>query len=367
MVTIVGGGFAGRIAAVRLRRRGLDVTLVDARAASVERTRLHEAAARGRDVEAPLDVFADGIGARFVQGRAARVDDGALHLADGRAVPFDQLIVATGSVPDDGRGVPGAREHAVALGGPEDAARIRDRVAAGEDAIVVGAGLTGLELATELAEAWPDRRVTLVGRLEAWSPRAEQIVRQSLADLGVVHVEAEVTAVDAAGAQTAQGRLDGPLVAWTAGMRPSPWLADSGLPLDDRGRVRVTPTLQVEGHPTVLAAGDCAGTALRMACATAMPMGCHAAAGAVALAGGREPEPLHFGYAARCVSLGRRHAVMQGTDRADAPTWAVGGWAAVQLKEGILWSVTRVLGWEASGLPLYAWVGGPLAVPPGVA
>jgi NADH dehydrogenase len=47
-------------------------------------------------------------------------------------------------------------------------------------------------------------------------------------------------------------------VVWTAGVRPSPLASASGLPVDDRGRIRVDPTLRVEGIDGLWAAGDVA-------------------------------------------------------------------------------------------------------------
>jgi NADH dehydrogenase len=45
---------------------------------------------------------------------------------------------------------------------------------------------------------------------------------------------------------------------WTAGVRAHPLLGELGLPLDERGRVRVDPLLRVEGRERVWALGDCA-------------------------------------------------------------------------------------------------------------
>jgi NADH dehydrogenase len=53
-------------------------------------------------------------------------------------------------------------------------------------------------------------------------------------------------------------RIDTKTLVWTAGVRASPWVATLGLPLDDRGRVLVDPTLRVEGRENVWSLGDCA-------------------------------------------------------------------------------------------------------------
>jgi NADH:ubiquinone reductase (H+-translocating) len=52
--------------------------------------------------------------------------------------------------------------------------------------------------------------------------------------------------------------FDADTLVWTAGVKPSPMLADTDLPLDDRGRVRCATTLEVEDSPGVFAAGDSA-------------------------------------------------------------------------------------------------------------
>lgn len=365
MVVVVGGGFAGRIAAGRIRRAGLPVTLVDPRPATIERTRLHQAAARETDVARPLDAYTRRIGADLVQARAAQVRGDHLVLDDGGALPFEQLVVATGSVVD--RSLPGL-EHALTLDDLEAAVRLRARAAElpdGAKLVVVGAGLTGIELATELAEAHPRLRVTLIGRLVDWSPRGERILREALDALGVEHLDVRATAVHARGLETDAGRLDADLIAWCGGMTASPWLRSSGLPVDRRGRLSVDAHLRVVGHERVVAAGDCAGTALPMACATAMPMGCHAAEVVARAARGEDPRPFRFAFAGRCVSLGRRRAVLQGVDgTVDRPTWAVGGRSVAVFKETVLWAVARAADWEAgSGVPLLGWPKGALPSP----
>jgi NADH dehydrogenase len=276
---------------------------------------------------------------------------------DGRSLSFDHLIVATGSVVASG--VAGVREHAIALNTPDDADRLRLRVAAlpdGARVVVVGAGLTGIELATELAEAHPRLRIGLLGRPGGLSERGQQLVANALDALRIERPAGRVRAVHAEGLDTDQGPVRADVVAWVAGMEPSPWLAGSGLPLDDFGRLRVDGSLRVVGRPRILAAGDCAGTLLRMACATAIPMGCHAAAEVIRAHQGREPRRFAFAYVLRCVSLGRERALVQGVDAVDRPTWALGGRVATTVKETICWTVPRLPEWEAGArLPLYGW------------
>lgn len=52
--------------------------------------------------------------------------------------------------------------------------------------------------------------------------------------------------------------FDSDTIVWNAGVKANPVLGTSDLPLDARGRVVCTPTMQVQGLPGVWAAGDCA-------------------------------------------------------------------------------------------------------------
>lgn len=333
MVIVIGGGYAGRMALARVRAAGLPATLVDGREAWVERTRLHQAAARGLAVERPLAPFAERLGANFVRGRVARIEAGAAVLEDGRTLAFDAAIVASGST-----------AHEL-----DDAAALHAKVCAlpdGAEIAVIGAGLTGIELATELAEAHPRLRVSLHGPLRNFSPAGIRVLEAAFARLGVRYDDARV-----------ESPLDVALAVSATGFRAPGWLAASGLPVDDRGRIVVRATLQVEGRPEVVAAGDNAATPYRSSCAVAMPMGCHAADTVVRHLRGGEPRPFQFGFFARCLSLGRGSGLFQLTHPDDAPrSTVIGGRAAAWIKEAILRSTVAMPEWEASaGVPLYAW------------
>lgn len=365
-VGIVGGGYAGRMAAVGLRRRGHDVVLVDAQPGWVERTRLHEAAAYGRSVVHDHRRLTDAIGARFREGRVVGVEPGRLVLAAGGPESVDAVVVTAGSVVD--RRVPGVADHALALGSPDEARRVHARLGGlpeGAEVVVVGAGLTGIELATEVAEHWPHLRVSVLGDpLQALSPSGVRAMTAAFDGLGIRRGAGRVREVVADGLETDRGFLRADLVLWGAGMQAPTWLCDAGLPLDGSGRVAVDASLMVRGLPMVAAAGDCAGTRLRMGCATAMPMGSHVADSLHRVSRGQEPVPMRFGYAMRCISLGRRGALIQRTRADDAPAaQTLRGRTGMWVKEAILHMAVGIPQWEArAGLGLYAWPGGPRVV-----
>jgi NADH dehydrogenase FAD-containing subunit len=378
-VLVLGGGYAGMLAAARASRGGrAEVTLLDARDRFTQRIRLHEMLA-GSEPDAPR--YAPLLarrGIRFVQGRAERLDPGRASVtgrtADGARLElgYDWLVLALGSRTADG--VPGAAEHAVRLDDPAEVraagVRVGELAASGGRVLVVGGGLTGVESAAELAERFPGLRVALAtaGSLdEGYAPAAAAHLRGRLAALGVeVREHAAVREVEAGRAWLDDGTAeDFALCLWCGGLQAPALAWDAGFATDACGRVRTDAALRVPGHPRVLAAGDAAavagadGRALRMACASALPTGAHAGANVARLLRGAEAEPFRFGFVARCVSLGRRGAVVQWVAPDDAPRGRVWtGRSAVLTKEAICRATLFVVRSEVgAGLPLYRWPG----------
>jgi len=163
-IVVVGGGYAGVTAANRLMKRDdVTVTLVNDRRQFVERIRLHQRAAgtHGAVVDY-ADVLADEV--RLEVATVDRIDAPArrLVLADGSTLAYDYLVYAAGSTGATPT-VPGAAEHAYPLTSLEEADRLVPALAAAGPAArvtVVGAGPSGIETASELAEQ--GRTVTLV-------------------------------------------------------------------------------------------------------------------------------------------------------------------------------------------------------------
>jgi len=199
-VVVIGGGYAGTMAANHLRvRSDIDITLVNPRPVFVERIRLHQMVAGSgtATVDYPT-LLGDGI--RLVVDNADRIDTGdrRVLLASGAVLDYDYLIYAvgsTGAMPT----VPGAAEFAYSIADLESAKRLRYALAdLHRDATiaVVGAGLTGIETATELAEQ--GRRVALVcgGILGlSLSNRGRRSVAKQLRKLDVAVLESAYAAL----------------------------------------------------------------------------------------------------------------------------------------------------------------------------
>lgn len=224
--------------------------------------------------------------------RATGVDLAArtVATADGAAVPFDQLVVATGApavVPDwalDERGRLHDRVGTVKTL-DDGAAWLDDFAEVGDGAhvVVVGAGYVGVEV----AEAALDRGfgVTVVTRgrgLATLEPEMSEKVAVAMCDAGaevVLGVEVNglvLTEGVVSGVRWEGDSRDADLVVLAIGVRPgTDFLAGSGVPLTDRGFLRPDPHGRVADR--VWAAGDCCEVRRRVDDAWVFrPLGTHA-------------------------------------------------------------------------------------------
>ncbi|MGW1533402.1 NAD(P)/FAD-dependent oxidoreductase [Streptomyces aureus] len=332
-IVVLGAGYTGATAAgrlaKRLRREDVTITLVNPEPDFVERVRMHQLAT-GQDLKPRpfAEMFAGtGVELKVASVTAVDVDRRTVSVtgADGPAeLAYDTLVYALGSGWNDG-GVPGAAEHADEVAGRPGARRLRDRLAAleaGRPVVVVGGGLTGLEAATEIAEARPDLAVSLTARgaLGDWlSAKGRAHLRKVTDRLGVeVHENAAVTAVTAEGVETADGRtVPAAVTVWTTGFAVHPVARATALETTEHGRIVVDATMRSVSHPDVYAVGDAAiaigpqGKPLRMSCASGVPMAWQAAdAIAARLAGAKVPH-VSIRYFQQCVSLGRGEGLIQ--------------------------------------------------------
>lgn len=375
-IVILGGGYAGMMAASRAARAGADaeITLIDARPRFVHRIRLHEALAGSPPRALDYAPLLARRGVRFVQGTVESLDP-ARRLVAGRSadgpftIEYNELVIALGSY--TAARAPGAAEHALRINDPAEIGAAHDRIralarAAGR-VLVVGGGPTGIETVTELAERFPALRITLAtaGRIdEGFAARAGAHLRQRFADLGVeLRENSVVAAVDPDQARFADGgSMPFDLCVWSAGFVAPPLARAAGLAVDQQGRIVVDALLRSVSHPHIFAVGDAAAPALAgygvpTGCVSAMPMGAHAGENIRRIVRGDTPAPFAFGLVARCISLGRRDALTQFTDKDGNPRakiWT--GRRAIIAKELIGRLTMAVIDYELrSGLPLYSW------------
>jgi len=288
---ILGGGFAGSYVARLLGTAG--ATIVSPENFMLYTPLLPEAASgtlEPRHVVVPLRVMCPK--ADLILGRATALDEEArvVHVVTEDAeldVAYDRLVVALGSVPR-ALPIPGLSEHALGFKHLADAIHLRNHVLRELEAaaahpeqaerhltfVFIGAGYAGVEALAELSDLVRDalryypalrarpQRWVLVDAAPKILPeiprRLGEYAARKLAARGVdIRVSTTLDAVDADGCNLSDGtRLESHTVVWTAGVKASPQLGQLGLPLDDRGRVIVGPTLCVEGRENVWSLGD---------------------------------------------------------------------------------------------------------------
>jgi NADH dehydrogenase FAD-containing subunit len=370
-IIVLGAGYTGAVAAGRLARRlhrdDVAITLVNPETDFVERVRLHQLAA-GQDLKPrPLAEMFRGTG---VRPRCAKVtgidvDRRTVTVADGNGdaeeLEYDTLVYALGSGWND-QGVPGVAEHAHEVSSRPGALRLRERLAgldAGQPVVVVGGGLTGLEAATEIAEARPDLAVALAARggLGDWlSDKGRRHLRKVVDGLGItVHERTDVTGVEADRVTTADGRdLPSAATVWTTGFAVHPIARATALETTGTGLIVVDGTMRSVSHPDVYAIGDAAlvmgpgDKPLRMSCASGVPTAWQAADTIAArLTGGKVPS-LTIRYYNQCISLGRKDGLIQYVTADDrAVGTALTGRPAAVYKElvckGAAWGVANPL------------------------
>ena len=370
-VVVIGGGYAGVIAANHLRLGAdLHITLVNPRREFVERIRLHQLLTGSDD--AVVD-YADilGPGIELVTDAATRIDTGArvVRLRQGAPLPYDYLVYAVGS-DSSGPTVPGADEFAYSVTSLEEARRLAtalEAVRADSPVCVVGAGPTGIEVAAELAEQ--GRALTLVcgGVLGPYlSGRGRRSVSRRLTALGVDLVEGPATTVATVTSEAitlADGRrLASAATIWTAGFGVPDLASRSGLRTDAIGRLLTDETLTSIDDRRIVAAGDAAapsGRPLRMSCQAAIPLGAQAADTVLARIAGDAAPVINQAFTGQCISLGRGAGMVQLARRDDtALPLYLGGRAAAAVKEAVCRNTVASLRREARRPGSVFWLKG---------
>jgi NADH dehydrogenase len=300
-ILIVGGGFAGMYAALHMKelaKAGHRITVVSADNFMQYQPFLPEVASGTIDPRAVVVPLRPVLKhATVVVGEVTSVDLDAKHVhvripdGDATEIGYDILVVTAGSwsrvLP-----VPGLAEHGVGFKTVQEAIYLRNHVLSRLDLaaetsdperrraalsfVFVGAGYAGVEALGELedlardalksypgidedemrwvlVEAGPQILPELPADLAAYAQRhLEERGIQVLRDVRLESAEGGVMTLSD-GTSFPAGTL-----VWTAGVKPAPLARESGLPLDERGRIKVDAELRVDGVPDVWAAGDIA-------------------------------------------------------------------------------------------------------------
>jgi len=364
-VLVVGGGFAGGYVARLLGKHG--ATIVSDDNFMLYTPILPEAASgtlEPRHVVVPLRLMCRH--AELIVGRATALDEERRTVtveaeAGTWEIEYEQLVVAVGAV-SRMLPIPGLAEHALQFKDLADAIRLRNhvlrelegaspetdpaRAARHLTFVFVGAGYAGVEALGELSDLVRDalryypelrdrpQRWILVDAAERILPEIPRplgdYAAQELARRGVeLRVSTTLERAEPGCVHLSDGeRIEAHTLVWTAGVTPSPLLVELGLPLDERGRIRVGPTLQVEGREHVWALGDCARVPNAATGGAPDPPTCqHALRQARRLAKNLrgEPKPYRYKMLGQVATLGRYRGIADvlGLPLRGFPGWFV--------------------------------------------
>jgi NADH dehydrogenase len=373
-VVVVGGGFAGLDAALGLDRvlgwsPQLELTVIDRKNYFLFPPLLPSVsvgAIETRQVTYPFRRIFEASNVRFKKETVeaidlsrgaiiskvdvdADADDGALRVRHAET-PYDYLVLAPGSTTQTFN-TPGA-EHAFFMRELGDAIALRNHIidcfeTAARDNnrellrkmlrfVVIGAGPTGVEVASEVRDLvdkvllprYPEVEAEMVEVvlidsgdrvLNGWHTKVAASAEQQLAHLGVrVLHGARVAEIGTDWVRLKDGTtLDTRTACWCAGVAASPLLSKTGLPLDRAGRVAVGPDCRVPGFDNVFVLGDAAtfpgkdGRPLPPLGQVAFQQGAATAKNLVRLLRGQPTRPFAYFDFGQLVSVGHQFAAVR--------------------------------------------------------
>ena len=333
-VVIVGGGFGGWFAALAIQKRlpHCHVVLIEPRKEFLFQPLLYELLSHELqewEVAPQYSQLMSHNGICWLQDEVVSIDrsNHTLKTRSGECIPWKQLVIATGSQPND-FGIPGVKEHSRGFRNLSDVRILRQRIQELENQrrsnaalAIVGAGPTGVELSCKLADLLNgNARIHLIEKGESILPNSSAFNRErasaALERKDVcLHLNTDVARVEDDRVVFAEGEeIEHQGLIWTAGSQVN---LPSVQPLPElhRGRLAINADLRLQGSDDVFAIGDIASNGDHPVPANAqvaMQQG-EAVGGAIAaLQAGEEPQTFEFQDRGEMLSLGIGDATLTG-------------------------------------------------------
>lgn len=274
-VVIVGGGFAGLNAAQQLKSSRYEVTVIDPSPHIEWLPNIHEIISgvkKGDELRLNRAILVRRLGHQFVMQRAESLTSSFVELENGKRIPFDVCIVATGSV-NNTFGVAGADQHALPMKSVEQCQVIARRLHRASlshrttRVTVVGGGIEGVEAFGEILRAYrhrPQFEFTVVDsseRLLSHCPgNLDGAIRQHTDRLRVEYdLGKKVEEVDAEGICFTDGSaIESNITIWSGGAAPNPFLEQAHLTEAPGQWAEVNGTFQSCNRENVFIIGDAA-------------------------------------------------------------------------------------------------------------
>ena len=377
-VVILGSGYAGLMAALRLARgkQARRIALINASDQFLERVRLQESIVTEVKPRIPsISEFLAGTNIEFFCASVVSLDANRrrVRIASDREIVFDEAIYALGSRVD-AESVPGVAEHAYRLEaaeGPRSPSALRARLRENGDrrirVVTVGGAETAVEVAGEIKTAWPNVEMTMISRLRCGDfkgNRVEAAIRAELARLGVNMIDGEtVTEVGPAEIVTGGQSFPFDICVWSGGLRSPSIARDAGIATDPRGRIWVDPNLRSVSHAHIIAVGDAAhpiaptGAPYRMSAFAAISTGAYAADMILAGAAKRQLDPFSFSTFGQGIAIGRGGVGFPSYPDDQQRWFILTGGTARKVRNFFVWFISYALKLERKMPGFFFWPG----------
>lgn len=273
-LVLLGGGYGNMRIILRLLPNlpaDVEITLVDRTPFHSLKTEFYAlAAGTSTDKEVRVD-FPEHEQLKRVYGEITRIDreDKKVYLADGVELDYDQLVIGLGCV-DKYHGVPGADEFTYSIQTIAKSRTTFEKVcglAPGSTVAIIGAGLSGIELASELRESRADLTIKLFDRspriLRDFPEKLSEYIKSWFVKHNVdVIAESNITRVAEGCLYNHDEVIEADVIVWTAGVQPVKIVRELDVEKDKFNRPIITDHYHVVGDEDVYVVGDCASSHL---------------------------------------------------------------------------------------------------------
>jgi NADH:ubiquinone reductase (H+-translocating) len=270
-LVILGGGYGGMRALARLLPNQLpddvSITLIDRVPYHCLKTEYYALAAGTISDQHVRVSFPEHQRLTIKYGEVTKIsiEENKVYLQGEEPVSFDDIIIGLGCE-DKYHNVPGADIHTYSIQTIEKSRRTYEalnNLSPGSVVGIVGAGLSGVELASELNESRPDLKVKLFDRgkhiLSAFSERLSTYVENWFLEHNVEIInQSNITKVEEKTLYNHDEPIHCDAIVWTAGIQPNKVVRDMNVEKDQQGRVVLTKHHNIPGNEHVYVVGDCA-------------------------------------------------------------------------------------------------------------
>ena len=270
-LVLLGAGYGNMRILLRLLSKELpsdiEITLVDRTPFHSLKTEFYALAAGTVSdsivrVSLPEDDRLTVIGGEIIE---IRPDEKCVYLSDGVQLSYDDLVIGLGCE-DNYHDVPGAAEYTYSIqtiGKSRSTYQKLLGLDGGATVGIVGAGLSGIELASELRESRPDLTIKLFDRgpriLRDFPERLSKYVQGWFDEHNVqVVANSNITKVESTAMFNHEETIPVDAVVWTAGIRPVAPVEAIDTEKDQSGRVLLNAYHQLPDYSNTYVVGDCA-------------------------------------------------------------------------------------------------------------